>query len=237
MPIEFTVSLVGLIGGLLGSVVSAIASIITAYIQKGQSVSFNKTSIVWFIGISAVTGIVFGVLVALVWPRQSAVSIGTVSALYDGAVLAYDFEDDNEIEAWTSNTTLLDKGDVAFSGSSSLRDTLVLTSTQQVYFKFDLSYGFTGNIIIGRVYWPDSPLANIDWSEACVIIPPEPWSCEPVPLQRGQWNTFVINLTKIGDPPLSTRRINNLIIQGGVSGTVNNRTSSIPIYVDTIEIR
>ena len=97
---------------------------------------------------------------------------------------------------------------------------------------------FTADVVIGQIYWPADEDVGIVWAQVCV--PLENWDCAGLLEKHGGWNTFVLDLSEmtVGDPP---KKLNQLVLpglqfQGRLRGAPGTTISTIPLYVDTIQI-
>ena len=148
----------------------------------------------------------------------------------------YDFETDADLKGWSEGVKR--SNEHAFSGQYALKAVLPVQADQQTKLSLRWQHTFTADVIVGQIYWPATDEVGIVWAQVCV--PLEGWDCAGLLEKHGGWNTFVLDLSEmtVGDPP---RPLNQLVLpglhfQGWLRGATGTNMSTIPIYLDTIQI-
>jgi len=148
----------------------------------------------------------------------------------------YDFETDADLEGWVQQVER--SNEHAFSGQYALRATLPVQADQETKISLTWQQEFTADVVVGQIYWPATEDVSIVWAQVCV--PLQGWSCAGLLEKKGGWDTFVLDLSEmtVGDPP---KKLNQLVLpglhfQGRLRGATGTQVSTIPVYVDTIQI-
>ncbi|MCE7861513.1 MAG: hypothetical protein DYG86_17235, partial [Chloroflexi bacterium CFX2] len=89
---------------------------------------------------------------------------------------------------------------------------------------------FTGDVLVGQVYWPEQDEIRIDWAQACV------WACVPIDIEANQWNTFVMDLSELTfqERPMNIQEVTGLLIQTHIEGV--SEDNPYTFYVDGIQL-
>lgn len=151
----------------------------------------------------------------------------------------YDFETDADLEGWQKGAER--STEHTFSGRYALKATLPVQAEQETYFSFHWDHELTADVVVGQVYWPENEEVGVVWAQVCVPMGMLGWDCRGVPANRGGWNTFVLNLYEMsaGDPPRPLSELvlsNGFLFQGVLHGTAGTSVSTLPMYIDTIQI-
>lgn len=150
----------------------------------------------------------------------------------------YDFETDVDISYWREQGAIQRTNERAYSGSFASKLVSSVQHGQSTNFFFHWDNAFIAEQVKVRVYWPDESEAEIIWAQVCVDVEN---GCFDLPqINRGNWNTYTLNLAErlggMPQQPLNQVQVPGLLIQGAMQRIDGLSTTSIPIYVDTIEI-
>ncbi|HEX6292943.1 MAG TPA: hypothetical protein VFZ66_27415 [Herpetosiphonaceae bacterium] len=170
----------------------------------------------------------------------SAVPARVDAVFIDEPSQVYDFETDAELREWREQSLVQRSTDYAFTGQSAVKATLPVLPGQQADFFLHWDHPFTAAQVVIHLYWPRLDQVNIAWTQICGAA--EQLVCFDLPpIKRGTWNTYTLNFTEkpVGNPPQSLAQVevNSLIFQGGLRGAVDATTTTMPIYIDAIELR
>lgn len=143
-----------------------------------------------------------------------------------------DFETLTEVSEWSNTefSSIAQSDEYAFTGQSALA--VRTTATSSALFA-KRTRDFTADMIVGQVYWPTQDGVDIEWVQVCVR---EEGKCASIPMNMGQWNTFVFNLAQktYDGEPLNTRGLEELLLQGKINGVSEDKPYTF--YVDSIQI-
>lgn len=182
--------------------------------------------------------------VSLPLPMKSSVRATTMAGAQTATTAApqslelHDFETEDDLRDWREQEVIHLSTEHAYSGQSSVKVMLPVVADQQTEFFHHWDYSFQASRVIARVYWPLNEAVTIVWAQVCVDVE---GGCFDLPeLKRGQWNTYILNLSQLMGGS-SSRLINQmqvpgLVFQGGLRGVIGTTVTTLPIYIDTIEI-
>lgn len=150
----------------------------------------------------------------------------------------YDFETDADLNGWPEGAQR--STEHAFSGQYALKAILPVQAGGQTFFSFRWTQEFTADVVVGQVYWPENEEVDVVWAQVCVPMG-ENWNCQGIRGYRGGWNTFVLDLCalSVGTPPQPLCQLvlsNGFLFQGGLSGAPGTSVTTMPMYIDAIQI-
>ena len=151
-------------------------------------------------------------------------------------VIYYDFESDADLEGWQGDSEA--STDHAFTGKHALKSLQPVQAGQDTRIALSWEHEVTADVIVGQVYWPEEEEISVEWAQVCV--PLSGWACVGIPKNRGGWNTFVLDLSEmeVGDPPKSLDQfvLPGLHFQGRLRGSNDSNVTTMPMYIDAIQI-
>lgn len=195
---------------------------------------------------------VTGTVLWLARNQQSATveQVTPGNTIAQSTVAFYDFEQEEELQDWNvsdvyAGRVSIERGDVSLIGQHSLRVTTPVSSTltdnNPHDFVVTLDQQFTGEIIIARVYWPETPNAQVQYASFCLMpIDREQYACvRSLQTKPGTWQTLTINVSQEKDDQgssLKGRTFKGIALLGRVTGQVDPAPREATFYLDALEV-
>jgi hypothetical protein len=148
----------------------------------------------------------------------------------------YDFESDSDLEGWEEVVQRSAKH--AFHGRHSLQAIMAVSTVPTTTVFLSWRQEISADVIVGQVYWPEQEGVKVVWAQACILGGGYP--CANIPTQHNDWNAFAFNLSdlELGEDGKQTAEVElpGLYFQGWLRGTEGIDVTSLPVYIDAIEI-
>jgi|GEM_PF-6373155 len=165
-------------------------------------------------------------------PTETGLISRTESVLWPFEEVTYlDFEAPDAADDWTGTeiSTVIASTVEAFTGSRSLAVTVTGNSEEDAI-KAQWHHTFTGEVLIGQVYWPEQAGIDIEWAQACI------WACVPIDIEPNRWNTFVMDISELTfqERPMNTQEVTGVLIQAQIEGV--GEDNPYTFYVDGIQL-
>ncbi len=141
-----------------------------------------------------------------------------------------DFETSADLASWEGDVGIVGISDAqSFTGKHSLAITMPAGTTSGVLANWDWEPPLQAEAVVGQVYWPEQPGTHVAYAQICSA------ACASIPIQRGHWHTFIINLSDLSynGQQLNEQKLSRIWIQAQV-----DKADQTPytFYVDGLQI-